>query len=243
LIANASMPVGLPGRLAANALTVEVEAVARVGHARCAGDRLNDVSFELQLEDATDLGGCLIVGRLDKLWPGGRIELGFSKVGRRSDFDLWVRHLVLCALVDRGAELTPRSVYVGRPASKSSDERVVVFDRISDPLPQLTRLFEWVWSTEDAPLPFFPKASWAFASKFSEGKTDLARRAAHQIFDGGDSQNVGLPESEEELEYARIWEGWSPLDSSAALPVRYHFEDIADRFFRPLIEAREVHCE
>jgi exodeoxyribonuclease V gamma subunit len=243
LIANASMPVGLPGRLSANALRVEVEEVARVGLARCAGDRLNDLDFALALDDVESLGGCLIVGRLDKLWPGGRIELGFSKVGRRSDFDLWIRHLVLCALVDLGAEATPRSVFVGRPESRKSDERVVVFERVAEPKLHLARLFEWAWSTEDAPLPFFPKTSWAFASRSVEGKTDIAWRAAHQKFEGGDSQNAGLPESDEELEYARIWEGWSPLDSSGALPVRFHFEDIADQFFRPLIEAREVHRE
>ena len=93
------------------------------------------------------------------------------------------------------------------------------------------------------PLPFFPRTSWAFAEKVIAGKDALARREAHQKFEGGDSQNFALPESEEELEYARVWEGWSPLEASGKLPVRYRFEDIARQFCEPLLAAREVHRE
>ena len=243
LVADSAMPLGIPGRLAANALRAEVEEVARVGLARCAGPRLDDLEFDLDLEDVAGLGGCRLVGRLDQLWPGGRIEFGFSKVGRRADLALWIRHLVLCALVEGGADATPRSVFVGRPESKNSQERVVVFERIDTPQLHLARLFEWAWNSIDAPLPFFPRTSWAFASNSISGKTAQAWRAAHQQFDGGEGQNFVLPESEEELEYARLWEGLSPLTSTVALPLRYSFEDIAHRFFEPLIEARKVRRE
>ena len=243
LIANAAVPVDIAGRFSANALRVEVEEVARVGFARCAGDRLEDLEFELDIDTVAGLGSCRLMGQLDQLWPGGRIEFGFSRVGRRAEFDLWIRHLVLCALVDRGADVVSRSVFVGRAESKTSKDRVVVFERIINPQLHLARLFEWAWSAVNSPLPFFPKTAWAFSEKDIAGKSDQAWRAAHQQFEGGDSQNFSLPESEEELEYARIWEGWSPLESAGSLPVRYRFEDLANRFLEPLLEAREVHRE
>ncbi len=242
-LANAAVPAGIAGRLSANVLRVEVEEVARVGLARCAGDRFEDLDFELDLDAVSDLGRCRLVGRLDQLWPGGRIELGFSRVGRRAELDLWIRHLVLCALVDRGTDVIARSVFVGRAESKKSDHRVVVFERISDPRVHLARLFEWAWSAAHMPLPFFPKTAWAFAEKAIAGKSDQAWRVAHQQFEGGEGSNFNLPESEEEFEYARIWEGGSPLDSAGSLPVRYRFEDLAIGFFEPLLEAREVHRE
>ena len=93
------------------------------------------------------------------------------------------------------------------------------------------------------PLAFFPKTAWAFAKPALAGKSESAWRAAYQQFEGGDSQNAGLPESEEELEYARIWEGTSPLDSAGARSSGYSFEDLAKEFFAPLLEAREVHRE
>jgi len=243
LVANASMPAGVIGRLSANALRVEVEEVARVGFARCAGDRLEDLDFSLDLEQVAGYERCRIVGRLDQLWSGGRIQLGFSRIGRRADLELWIRHLVLCALVEDGADVAPQSVFVGRGESKKSDDRVVVFERINDPQSHLAQLFEWAWSASVSPLPFFPKTAWAFAEKAIAGKNDLAWRQAHQKFEGGDSSNFSLPESEEELEYARIWEGGSPLDSEGALPVRYHFEELAIQFFEPLLAARKVSRE
>lgn len=243
LIANAAVPVGAVGRISIDVLRKEVEQVARVGVARCAGDQRDDVDFELDLEEVEGLGRCRLIGTLDRLWPGGRIELGFAKIGRRADLDLWIRHLVLCSLVSKGANLVPRSVLVGRAESKGSSDRVVVYENLSDPQAPLARLFEWSWSVTLRPLAFFPKTAWAFAKPALAGKIESAWRAAYQQFEGGDSQNAGLPESEEELEYARIWEGTSPLDSAGARSSGYCFEDLAKEFFAPLLEAREVHRE
>lgn len=242
-IANASMPTGIAGRLMAGSLRAEVEKIARVGLARRAGEALEDLDFELNLEAVGVLGECRLVGRLDRLWPGGRIDLGFSRLGRRAELDLWIRHLTLCALVDRGADRVARSAYVGRAAARNSDDRVVVFEKVSDPMTPLTSLFEWAWNAADMPLPFFPKTAWAFAEKAMAGKIDQAWRAAHHQFEGSDGSSFGFPESEEDLDYARLWEGWSPLDSTGALPVRYRFEKLALQFFDPLFEAREVHRE
>ena len=148
---------------------------------------------------------------------------------------------MLCALADRGEKITPRSVFVGRPpTAKKSQDRVVVYERVPDALEHLQSLFAWAWSSDEAPLPFFPKTSWAYAELACQGKSDQGWRQAHRVFGGGDETPFRMVESEEELEYARIWEGWSPLGSEEALPLGPRFVDLADRFFEPLLAAREV---
>ena len=235
LVADASVPAGVAGRLSLAAMRAEVEAIAEIGSARCEGDRLEDVEFSL------DLGAGTLVGRLDQLWPGGRIQLGFTRIGRRAELDLWIRHLVLCSLVEGGADLECRSVYVGRADSRDSQERVVVFGPVTDARLHLAGLFEWAMKARHAPLPFFPRTSRVFATRVLDDKADQGWREAHQEFDGGDGWNRMTPESQEELEMARVWEGWSPLASTGRLPVPIPFDVLAEEFFRPLLAAREVH--
>jgi len=263
LLANAAMPAGVPGRVSADRLRREVESLVRIGAAHRLGESLDDLDFELELESVEGLGDCRLVGRLDRLWSGsdgsvsggpapdgpqpgepasgGRIAVEFARVASRVEWDLWIRHLVLCAVVDRGEKLTPRTVFVGRPpGSRKPDDRVVVYERVHDSIDHLKRLFAWAWTSEDAPLPFFPKTSWAYAELSSKGNADQGWRQAHRAFGGGDEIAYTMVESEEELEFARVWEGWSPLASEDPPPVRYGFVDLADRFFEPLIAARKV---
>jgi exodeoxyribonuclease V gamma subunit len=245
LLAHASVPVGVAGRLSLTAMRVEVEAIAEIGAARCSGARRADVDFSLDLSDpggASAANAGTLIGRLDRLWPGGRIQLGFTKIGRRGDLDLWIRHLVLCSLVEDGADLECRSVFVGRAESRGSQDRVVVFGPVVDARRHLARLFEWAMTAPDAPLPFFPRTSRVFATRVLDEKADQGWRDAHQEFEGGDGWNRLTPESQEELEMARVWEGWSPLASSGPVPVRVSFAVLAEEFFRPLLAAREVHA-
>jgi len=90
-------------------------------------------------------------------------------------------------------------------------------------------------------LPFFPRTSWEYAEKAIAEKVQQGMRGAHQTFEGGDGWNRVTPESQEELEFARIWEGWSPLDSQGSRPGAYAFDVVAEEFFRPMLLAREVY--
>ena len=197
----------------------------------------------MQLPDVPNLGNCRLTGRLDRLWSDGRVDVGFVRVGRRSELDLWIRHLVLCSLVEEGASIVPRSVFVGRTESKKSEERVVLLQQVQDPKTHLARLFDWAWGASMVPLPFFPRTSRAFAKDHLAGKSDQAWRKANQTFFGGDTVNFMIPEIEEDLEMARVWEGASPLETPAPFPVRFSFEELALEFFEPFFRAREVDRE
>jgi exodeoxyribonuclease V gamma subunit len=260
LLAEAAVPVDVAGRLSLDSMRIEVEAIAEIAAERCKGDALPDHEFELELmagvdsldgTEVAELAGNRIMGRLtgclDQLRTNGRIAVGFTRIGRRSELDLWIRHLILCVLVDEaptesGPQLPqPNSIYVGRTGSKTSDERVVVYAAVPDARVHLERLFEWASSVAWAPLPFFPRTSRIYAEKAIAGKQPQGLRVAHQNFEGGEGGNRVTPESEEELEFARIWEGWSPLASQGERPGRYAFDVVAEEFFRPMFEAREVY--
>ncbi|HIF92847.1 MAG TPA: exodeoxyribonuclease V subunit gamma [Myxococcales bacterium] len=260
LLAEASVPVDVAGRLSLHSMRSEVEVIAEIAAERCAGEALPDHEFELDLygdagsadgsEGAVDTGGRIVgqlAGRLDQLRTSGRVAAGFTRIGRRSELDLWIRHLVLCVLVEEGGAGSgsplpePNSIYVGRGDSRTSNERVVVYARVPDARVHLTRIFEWASSVALAPLPFFPRTSWEYAEKAIAEKVQQGMRGAHQTFEGGDGWNRVTPESQEELEFARIWEGWSPLDSQGSRPGAYAFDVVAEEFFRPMLLAREVY--
>ncbi len=238
LRASVLLPVGVPGRLEARALRGEVEAMLRLARPYREGERLEDLAFELGLQASEALGPARIRGRLDDLWPAGRTRLDFARVGGTGELELWIRHLVLCALVEEGLGCGPRSVLVGRPAKSGEDERIVAFGPVEAPREQLAMLFEWAWSVESAPLPFFPRSSRHYAEKASN--PELAwREAAGDLF-GRETGNPNAPspELERDLESKRIWEGGSPLERLADRPLLFEFDELAGRFFEPLFAAR-----
>jgi len=188
----------------------------------------------------------VLSGRLDRLWPGGRVEVGFGRIGRRSELSVWIRHLFLCACLEAGVvggdqAFAPRSVFVGRTEKADSSDHVVVFEPVAEPGACLSQIFEWAFRAERAPLPFFPRSSLAFARKALEGKLDQAWRAAQQTYHGGESNAFLTPEADENLEQARLWEGVSPLESTGDEIGLPRFDQLAIELFEPMLAVRETH--
>jgi exonuclease V gamma subunit len=241
LAASARLPAGEPGQLAARALRAEVDAIAESARSRLGADTLLEQPFDLTLVDVPSVGAARISGLLRDVGPNGLVRIDFSRIGRRRELEFWIEHLVLCALVEQGADFVARSLLVSRAESASKPERVVIFKAVPEAHRELAQLFEWAWSVDRAPLPFFPDTSRAFGRRWAQGKHDQAWREAHQKFYGGESREFDFPESEEDLELARVWEGALPLESASDQPVLFRFEALAQRFFEPFLAAREVH--
>jgi exodeoxyribonuclease V gamma subunit len=237
LRANASMPDGVPGQLAAQSLQAEIATIVRLAEVYRGGEALPDLPVELTLSEVGGLGSVEISGSLRGLWPGGQVRLDFTRLRGRSELELWIRHVVLCALVEEGADREPTSILVARPVY--GDKRIVRFARVEQPHDYLGRLFEWAWSVDRAPLPFFPKTSRVYAEKLEKVGPGSALREAHGALLGWETKDGASSELERELETRRTWEGWSPLSTSDELPVLYHFDELAREFFEPLIAARK----
>jgi exodeoxyribonuclease V gamma subunit len=239
LAASAVMPAGVPGRLAARRLCAEAAEIVRVARRYRVGERLPDRSFELCLPTADPIGSARLTGTLRDLWPGGRIQVDFARLEGRGELELWIQHLVLCAGVAEGAAPRPRSVLIARPATSSSSQRVVRFEPVDAPLELLATLFEWAWSVDRAPLPLFPRSSRRYAHVLARaGPRQASREAIGQLF-GWESQNFQRPEIDREPEAQRVWEGWSPLDASTPSPVLFRFDEVARRFYEPLLAVRQ----
>ncbi|MBW2497283.1 MAG: exodeoxyribonuclease V subunit gamma [Deltaproteobacteria bacterium] len=239
LAANPLAPPGLVGGLATRELREELETILSLARSRRSGAALADQPFELDLEGAGGLGPVRLSGTLGALWPAGRICLGFTRIGARSEHDLWIRHLVLCALVEQGLETSATSMLIARPAAGGRRERIVSFGPVSDPQIHLARLFEWAWSLDRAPLPFFPRSARRYAESLESRGARGAKREAYGVFLGRSASEFQRDELEEDYESQRLWEGTRPLETDAALPVRFHFDELATAFFEPLLAARQ----
>ncbi|MCB9724818.1 MAG: exodeoxyribonuclease V subunit gamma [Spirochaetaceae bacterium] len=246
LLAHPLLPAGLAGRLVADALLREAEALVRVARAEQGDAPRPDLPFELEVAPVGAEGAAhppvRLVGRLDGLWSSARVEIGYARLAGRNELELWIRHLVLCRLAaERDRGLPRRSVLVGRPEKRERPERMVRFGPVEDAAERLARLVAWVRDAESRPLPFFPASSRLFASYAMKGDLAQARRSAHQEFEGGEDPSGRRPESERELDFVRVWEGLEPLSSrSEAATIDPDFERLAVAIFEPLLEAREL---
>ncbi len=239
LRAQPSIPGGAAADLSLRRLIEEVTAIREIAEAHRVGDRLPDVSFELAIE-GDRVGPSGLVGRLDRLWSSGRVEIGLGRLGSPRELAAWVRHLVLCVLVDEGLACEPRSTFVGRPASGGKLARVAIFSRVDDPRTSLSRLVDWATSLEWAPLPLFPRAAREFASPALKGELARAWRSANQAYHGGESGDLRWAEVDEGLEHARVWEGVSPIDRQGVPGLPFAFDAIAMDLFTPFLTARRV---
>ncbi len=244
LRSHPSLPVGVRGRIFTQKLRSEAAEIARSVRLNQSGQGLPDLEFDLTLGNVPNLGEARLVGHLDSLWPAGRIQYAFSKIGKWRDLDLWIRHLVLCACVENGAELAPTSMGFGLPESdKASDLGRIVLGKVEAPQMHLAQIFEWAWSVDESPLPFFPRSSKTFATYALDGKEEQAWRSAQEAFHGNADQSDRSAEGQEDLEMQRVWEGWSPVDHEASGPSRFAFDAIAKGIFKPLWEAQKAGSE
>lgn len=236
--ASPGSPRGAVGLAALRDLQGEVLEIARLASLYRASPRVDD--HERTLELALESNGRVsFSGRLDRLTQDGRIVADFTRLGGRGELAAWLRHLFLCACVDEGLAIAPRSVLVGRPQSERT-ERVVAFDVVESARETLARIVGWALDADVAPLPFFPDASRAFAFAFDQDEGQAWREAHQEFFGSGSSPRPVAPEATRELETRRLWEGVSPLSESADGVLVHGFEALARAIYGPLRDARQA---
>jgi exodeoxyribonuclease V gamma subunit len=243
--ANPLLPVGEAGEWLARPLVEEVRTIAGIAARSRSGERLPDRAFELELAGG-DGRGVRLVGTLDLLWPNARVEADYGRIGGAGEAGIWIRHLVLCALAERGDALPTESVFVGRPISgDKAKKRVVRFEPVEAPRARLEELVRLGEGVTRAPLPFFARASRVFVEKLqkADGDDRQAWREARDTFEGRDDGQFRVPEADQELETVRIWEGHPPIERAEALGLPHGFDAVARTFFEPLLAARRASSE
>jgi exodeoxyribonuclease V gamma subunit len=217
LQARGMLPPGTLGVVEFGRLAGEVRPIAAEAQKRGGGDRPRRIEVDAQV------GGWRLCGVVDRVFPAARLVADAGKRNGKRLLDLWIRHLALCC-----AEQTPRhSVLVSRGNGNTFDIDVLSF--APQAAKHLEDLLQVYFQGQTRPLPFFPKASWAYAEALlaPNGTPEKAMANAR----GEYHPAGGRPGEVEPIrEYVRCAFG----SEEAALQDE-EFAHLAVRVFRPLL--------
>jgi exodeoxyribonuclease V gamma subunit len=165
--AGGRLPLGVLTRVAYDDVRPEVEALAGVTARIRSGVRLDPVEIDGVID------GLHLTGMLRDVWPSGLVSLRFSRLGRRSELSLWIRHLIL-----RWASSRPRrSALIGRPAGGGRRGAAVVWFRpVDDAEAVLRALIRLYRLGQRVPLLLFPRTSRAYVEALLGGVTEEKAR-------------------------------------------------------------------
>lgn len=174
------------------------------------------------LEASLDLGGRMLLARVDGLWSCGLVRERPSKLKGPLLLTTWAEHLLLNALKPDGC---PRETLI---VAKNGNWKLKPVDK---PLRHLERLAELFMEGLTRPLPLLPRASWQYASAIRDrGKdADTAMEAAMAEWEGNEHRDI---EGESAEAYLRL----CFPDGPSALP---DFCELADEIFAPIFDHRE----
>jgi exodeoxyribonuclease V gamma subunit len=142
------LPLGAWGRKVLDDRRAEAEGIAALVRERRHGAELETLEVTIALD-----GRPRVVGTLDCLFPGGRVEHTFSKPSPRRLLALWIRHLGLAA-----SGRVARSTLVARDEERPS---VQVFGTLAPERARalLAELVELFVAGQTRPLPFLATVS------------------------------------------------------------------------------------
>jgi exodeoxyribonuclease V gamma subunit len=216
--ARGLLPHGGAGESAFGEVGEEVGAFLRELRPRLAGEPLEPLSFDRVLDTAA--GRFVLAGRLAGLRSDGLLLHRPATIKVKDRLRLWVSHLALNLAAREG---TPRaSTLLGK-------DEVVALGPIEGPDALLADLLALYWEGLSRVVPFLPRSAWAYAAvRWGGGKDPSRSRAlaqARKEWEGNDR---------------RPGEGADPWFAHAfgeTDPLGEEFEALAERVFRPLLEA------
>ena len=218
MMASGLLPPGPPGREAYDRAERTVgNLVESIERAR-AGAAFHPIDVDLEIP--SDGAPVRLIGRVDHLYPGGRVHHQFSRVQPKHLVSWWVRHVVLHVAAGPGS-----SILLGRP-SRGEGVRT---ERLG-PIPLeaartcLLDLLSLYAEGQRTALPFFPATSRAWMSRLPDraAAAQAARAAWYRERDAYYDRAFGL--------------GDTPPPASAAL--REDFATLARRIWTPFDRAR-----
>ena len=226
------LPLGLAGDSAYGQIENDSVVLFERAQALCHGDRRPALEVDLDLE------GVRLTGRIENVWPLGRVDLRFSKLGSVSELENWIHHLVLCACAP---EDWPKfSHQLGQPEKKGSVLSHVRFSPVSEARDRLAEMIALQRLGQRLPIPFFPKTSRKYAETLKRnGDPEKALLDAYKIWRSQDNSRGEC----EDVYWQRVFLDEDPLSSSFALSggaEAVDFVSLSERIFVPFLEHREV---
>jgi len=227
--ASGLLPPGRLGTWHLSRLLPHVQALAAMTSRLTAGSRLPALDVDLDLE------AFRLVGTLGDLWPQAQIHHQYSWLAGRSEIRLWIRHLILLTRARRG---DPRETLVLGRDREVDGPAACRFTEVADPRGLLQRLAELYVRGQRVPLPFFARASRAYAEGIAGG-TGTALRDARNAFTGSDGRVWGDLHDP----YVRRLYAAHDADPFVPLPTAepgLRFESLAGAVLGPLLDHRRL---
>ncbi|MBM3162392.1 MAG: exodeoxyribonuclease V subunit gamma [Chlorobi bacterium] len=202
------LPPAMHGELLFGELLAEVEAFARKVREQQEGQLFEALDADL------DIGGWRLTGRLERLLPSGQLLWRCAKLKEKDRIRSWIHHLVLGA----------------SGASRPQETRLVMLDRAvrytpaADAAAHLETLLSLYREGQREPLPFFPRASMAWAAKADRPERErheAAVAAWREGFDGREGEGA-------DAAFRRCF-GTEP-------PIGERFASIAESVLLPMLE-------
>jgi exodeoxyribonuclease V gamma subunit len=237
--AGGKLPLGSVGRVHYEGLHASVSTLRA-----CAAQYTEGHALESLIVDRM-IGDTRLIGTLSDLWPAGRVQVAYRRLGKASEFGNWIRHLCLCLVAPDSC--TRRTILIGRAPTKDGLQQVT-FAEADNPEQELAHLIELYWAGQVAPLPFFPNTARAFAAKLGGVEPGAlkpeqyqeAMKAALKEFVGSDQfpgESVDPYVSQVFADTGCLGADFTPFDN---LPENYQrFEEMASSLFGALLAARE----
>ncbi len=237
--ASGRLPLGTPGRLALRPLQTEVENLLALADPLRSAPRARSRAVEIDLDlgiggdvdvsGDVDVGGDFgginrpttlrLAGRLDGLWPAGRVEIGYGKPKLSRELRLWLRHLCWnAAAIEDGAEEPARDSWAIGRAKKGDAPALIHLAPVAEARELLTEIIAGWLEAERGLWPFFPEASRAYFEAISPELR--AREPARRPSAAGAAAGADAAEIEEALLEASRSFG-SHLDEASSQAGRY----------------------
>ena len=249
-------PIGTPGAVALTPIVDQAAAIASVAAPWLSPSHLPPIDFTLRLppvdtallpnfvpNGAAVRSGTRLVGTLAGVRPGGLVRCSFARVDVAKTLDLWIEHVVLCALRAQPPD-GPSSTHsrrIGRPpaADRSGGAATIAFGPVEAPERVLSTLVALCRSGQRAWLPFLPRASHAFAAAGPDDApvhNSRALREARHAFDPPAFAGGGRGEGEDE--WVRLVVGDAePFGEDGDPGWQTAFAEIACAVYRPILAA------
>lgn len=224
LRASGLLPLGTPGQTLVGEQLREASAIAAAA---------TDQGFAARpqpTEVALTVDGVTLTGVLQRSASGGLVQAQFSRVGKRRELDVWIRHLVLNATCAPAAA----SVLVGRPDG-GDGVATVRFSPVAEPLRHLATLVALFQQGQSRPLPLFEGASRAYATALRAKKgTPRAAcdKALKEFVSGGFTHEGDLGDAHVRLLFPQPRPEWGD-------PATSELGAVAVQVFGPLLDHRE----
>ena len=154
--------------------------------------RIREGESHAPLEIDLELAGVRVVGEIDQLWPSGRVDLRYSRLGGTSELENWIKHLVLCVEAPKG--MAPTTHLLGRPEDGAGLGHVC-FSEVAEAASLLADLVALRRYGDCLPLPFFPKSSRKYVTSLKGSdephRERQARLNAYELFRSRKEEAIG----------------------------------------------------